>query len=233
MNVPGEIQLVAPPVESLPYPPVSPLLLRAVEDALAEAWRRLLSRTSNLKSLVVAHEDDITNPLVDELARMRRHGFGAFRSESFAAVVKSEELKDYTGIKVQKRPDIILRLEPDPQFVVDEERYFAVFVEAKIIDGPKRKTVDLYRDEGMARFSDGRYAWKMREGMLCAYVLDGSSLAATLTPAVAPAPAPRSWPIPHSAEVAASEHPRTWSYCAPNQGSPGPITLSHVWLRPT
>lgn len=230
MNVPGRIHLVAPPVESLPYPAVSPFLLRAVEDALVEAWRRLLARTADLGLLSMAHEDDVTNPLVDELVRMRGVGFGAFRSDFFAAVAKSEELKDYTGTEVQKR-DIILRLVPDPALVL-EERYYGVFVEAKIINLPKRRTVELYRDEGLARFRDGRYAWKMREAVLVAYVLDGSALAATLPPALATPLTPRAWPVPSGAEVVSTRHDRAWSYCTPNQGSPGPIALSHVWLRP-
>lgn len=231
MIVPKRFLLAEPPVEALPYPPVSHVLLRAAQDALVEAWRRLLARPIDPNALLAAHEDDITNPLVDELVRMCRDGFGAFRQDSFAAVVKSEELQDFSGKEVQKRPDIILRLVPDPARVL-EARYYALFVEAKVINRHANKRVTRYCSEGVARFCDGRYAWKMREGMLVAYVLDGSVLAMALPPALDTALVPRAWPTPSRAEIAASIHDRSWSYRAPNQGAPGAIVLSHVWLRP-
>lgn len=231
MIVPPRFQLAEPPVETLPYPPVSPLLLRAAEDAIAEAWRRFLALPVDLPSLFKAHEDDITAPLINELARMCREGFGAFRQDSFAAVVKSEELQDFSGKEVQKRPDIILRLVPNPTQVL-EERYYAVFVEAKVLNRSAKKRIKRYCSQGIARFCTGRYAWKMREGMLVAYVLDGSTLRAVLHPEIATPMVPRAWPTPARAEIATTHHDRAWSYQAPNHGTPGSIALSHVWLRP-
>lgn len=238
MNLPGGLRLVAPPVEALPYPSVPRVHLRAIEDALIASWQRFLGNpTLDLSALAMAHEDAITAPLVEEMERMRCDGGGALRCEIFAAVMKSDELFDYAGSSLWKKPDIIVRFQSPPREVL-EPRYYAVFIETKIVDGGSGKPAKLYCTQGVQRFISGDYAWKMREGMLCAYVLDGSRLSPMLPRVLAvnhltplDALTPRPWPEPSNAEAAHTRHMRSWAYVAPNTGSPGPITLSHLWLR--
>ncbi|MBI5549133.1 MAG: hypothetical protein HY901_35050, partial [Deltaproteobacteria bacterium] len=160
----------------MPYPALQQVVVRAVEEALAEAWRRVIEQIragGRLQALAEAHEDVVTQPLVDELERLLDRGWGAFRRETFCAVVKSEELWNHAGTS-QHRPDIIVRFHAPPREVADR-RYYAVFIECKIIDKPARKTIERYCTQGVSRFTDGDYAWKMRDALMCAYVLDGSS----------------------------------------------------------
>ncbi len=238
MNIPLANRLVTPPVEALPYPRLQGVVVRAVEAALVEAWCRIL-RHADRVALDNVGEDSITNPLVDELCRMLTDGWGAFRGETYAAVIKSEEIKDRSGRSLQMKPDISVRLLNPPACVL-EQRYYAIFIEAKIIQKPG-KAVRLYYGKGVKRFIDGAYAWKMQQAILCAYVLDGSRLVPDLSDALAARGTALSVATDDTlrfgdgvnrAEIAHTLHPRRWTYTAPNSGTPGPITLSHVWLRP-
>lgn len=244
MNVSRRGQLVQPPRESLPYPPVQQVLMRVIEHALAEAWRRLLDNGSlDLAALANAHEDAFTDPLVTELERMRYKGEMGLTVDRFAAVIRAEELWNHAHDSVAK-PDIIVRLVPPAGLYVDDPRYYAVIIEAKIIDTIRKtakRTTELYCSQGVVpRFVEGAYAWKMRQAMMCAYVLDGSKLMPSLGAEFQAQPsvrvcAPlqeRAGPQLSRVERADSVHDRKWTYAAPNAGSPGPVALSHLWLRP-
>nr|MBK7069749.1 hypothetical protein [Deltaproteobacteria bacterium] len=217
------------------------MLLRAIEHALVAAWNRILSTGGPdlLEAFVGVHEDAITDPLVTELERMRVRGELGPMGGFFAAFIKSEELWDHAH-RSQALPDIVVRLVPPPELLVYDPRYYGVFIESKVIDSSHKKSAKLYCTEGViSRFVSGLYAWKMRQAIMCAYVLDGSSLMTALGSEFSTQSSlqtrepltPRAWPVPSRAEIADSTHARTWSYSHPNVGSPGSIALSHVWLR--
>jgi hypothetical protein len=118
----------------------------------------------------------------------------------------------------------------------------SVVVECKLIDHGSGKGVDLYCNNGIARFVSGQYAWANSEAILIAYIRDGSSVEEHLSPFLAAGVERRPDPwqthrLPAAAmglrsTISSSHHLRSFRYPAGvGAGTPGNIALWHLWLN--
>jgi hypothetical protein len=114
-------------------------------------------------------------------------------------------------------------------------------VECKILDKPSGKKIEMYCNDGLARFVRGEYAWASLEAFMLAYVRDGSTILSSLSPLLAQSQALKPdvfqtdvLPdlIKHtSMHLARSSHNRTFRYVSQtSQNNPGVIAIWHLWL---
>jgi hypothetical protein len=148
------------------------------------------------------------------------------------AVARGKESVGHNGKRIELRPDLNI-------FLTGQHPSFPLIVECKIIDPRGGKTVRMYFDNGVSRFLDGDYGWAVQEGVMLAYVRDGSRVHATLaspmaenrgaTYALLHPPEPMPGP---PADLARSVHARRFRYHGrtPPEDDPGPISLWHLWL---
>lgn len=160
-----------PPVVSETYPPWGGALVRVVDQALCIAWVRV--RTKHPHLLKQADEDRITDQLKVELVAMRRNDEPrGFNSNLFGIPTRDSKLKDASGQSIDQTPDLtvyLARLRPG----VADDQHDALFFECKVLDG--KRGLALYCKEGIRRFVDGRYAWRMPHAGMVGYVLAGKN----------------------------------------------------------
>jgi hypothetical protein len=155
----------------LPYPSLGRLETRAVETALRVAWARV--RASKPATLRNANEVQITAELQRELNDLLNYPDPAacgFSHVLFETVTVGGEVCDYSGTKLQKKPDLVFR--PCGQLQGDRAQY-GLFAECKIIDDGH--PVADYCTHGLLRFVNGFYAWAMSSGLMVAYVRNGAT----------------------------------------------------------
>lgn len=232
-----------PVLPQYPYrlPPFTSSEMLVIEAALRMAWARV-SRSIGAN----ATEPKISERLIAELDRMMNlepPAVPGFDSDTFETPSRGQELVDFTGAYLEKRPDITLRkIGRYPE--VPEKTHWALFVECKILD--EGRTAGTYCRDGLMRFVDGKYAWAVSSAMMLGYCREGYSLPQTLerhferkirdkadkrryhekyccvaTKLGSPLGVSRAW---------ISEHRRDWSYPSPNEGEPGPVSVTHLWL---
>jgi hypothetical protein len=210
---------------SLPMDPISPVHMKIIADCLAQAWNGLVNAYPGqlpadeveLNSLMRSQLNNLSNPLWKTLV---------------SSVTLDASVCSFDGSHLQKSPDLSIHLtRRHPNFHLE--------VECKLIDHPKRKPVDLYAQEGLARFLRGEYAWGTREAFMLAYVWDGSTVHNCLTPFLMGHQQSGSDPyntnqIPSSigarTNLACSYHARNFAYPQQSSSSPGPIVIWHLWL---
>lgn len=148
------------------YPPWSPGLIVVVEQAIRQAWRMLV--LGHQVVLATRDEDRITDRLLDILVDLRKSGaVPGFTADLFGLPVRDAKLPDWQGVSIDKTPDITV-YPARPRQDIGEGRHDALFLECKVLDGNRRLT--QYGDEGIQRFLDGRYAWRMPHAHMVAYV---------------------------------------------------------------
>jgi hypothetical protein len=205
-----------PPREPLPFPALAEMVVERVEDLLIAAWERVQAGGNALRG---EHETVLNAEMVNAIDELlaERPEFSAL----FHAISSAEEFDDYSGVSLQEKCDLVLQLAEHPPGVV-RRRYWSAFVECKRIDYMYNKSINLYVREGINRFSFGKYAWKMVNGFLLAYVFDDSRPESAV-----PDASPRHGVAP-SVCVVRSVHSREWKYA---DGTPaGVIRLSHTWV---
>lgn len=164
-----------PPSSIAGYPSWSAKLLNVVEQALSEAWLHLIKNHFALIS--AGDEDVITNQLMIELVAMRgREQPPGFNSAIFGMPVRDAKLPDWNGNSIDQMPDLTIYPAVPRQGVADQ-RHDALFFECKVLDG--RRGMDLYRSQGIERFTFGRYAWRMPHAGMLAYVLEKADCSPT------------------------------------------------------
>lgn len=152
-----------------------------------------------------------------------------------SSVVRGREMIDFDGSALEKRPDLSIQL-------THRNPAFPLIVECKVIDSDTDKRVRHYGRDGVARFVEGAYAWYAREAIMLAYVRDGSTIEACLTPHLeqhrneqADSYLTRRLPE-HDARVpchlARSIHGRRHRYPLQQPDEPDTIALWHLWLQP-
>jgi hypothetical protein len=151
-----------------------------------------------------------------------------------ACVVRGGETISFDGKRLELRPDLGI-------YLTGRNRNFPLVIECKIIDGVSGKGVDLYCKNGIRRFVEGEYALGSSQGLMLAYVRDGSSVSQTLTPHLSTSAANN--PDPFRTEVMPSEedaaslpvwmsrHGRAFTYVGGAGDQPGPIGISHLWFN--
>lgn len=227
-------------IASLPHPHLSEGFVRVTESAIREAWRRLCRKSCGTgAALTAAYEDQITADLyqaLEELRAMTPSPVPGFSDAQFAPVVREGNYPDGSNDSIDKQPDLVfktarVRAGVDPV----TNGFDGLFVECKPVDA--RHPIRLhYCNKGLAKFVDGRYAWAMREGMMVAYVSNGSELpdalgqflsSAKLSGRLVAGPTP--CPNLPRRECCETVHERDFAY--PHTGaSAGSICIRHVWL---
>ncbi|AFL73520.1 hypothetical protein [Thiocystis violascens] len=220
----------------LPLAPLPRLHLEVIAEALIHIWQCVVGELpeavigSGETLLNTAMINAINRRLSDDDPPLELLATFVFRAE------RGTESQNYKGDRLEVRPDISFSLKGRGAISL-----FPLIVECKIIDGPGRKTVRLYCDEGLKRFVDGDYGWARQEAFMLAYVRDASTIADKLIPfleqtfgkdpdrfATLRLPAPTG----SGADQAESQHSRPFRY--PDRSpevDPGPITIRHIWVN--
>ena len=148
------------------------------------------------------------------------------------SVARGKETISFDGSHLEKRPDLSI-------YLTNRSPSFPLVVECKLIDIQRRKTVNLYCDDGLTRFVRGEYGWATREAFMLAYVRDESTIGACLRPFLHDSvkKQPDAYltdalpePIPATdLPIARSFHNREFRYSGLSHG-PGVIQIWHLWL---
>lgn len=164
-----------PPFDLLPG------VLRAVEQALCEAWRLIHTPAEGLLADPrTAGENEITLALQRALLLLlegERFAIPLFDRRHFRYVERGAEVRSWDGKAISKKPDLLFRLESSRPVRANHDVY-GLFTECKLIE--PGKGLDLYCDKGLSRFVKGEYAWLMRDAAMVAYVRGGKGNLASL-----------------------------------------------------
>lgn len=150
-----------------PYPPWPTETVAIVEEAIRVAARQVRRSKAGRKPKVI-HENDLTLRLHHALDRLLESGaMPGFTDDVFERPRRGEEVANYSGKAISKKPDLAFYRQRNPAGVTDR-RYDGWFCECKILDAshPLR---DYVRD-GIMRFVKGDYAWAMPAAQMIGYV---------------------------------------------------------------
>ena len=218
-------------VERLPLKALRNEYLEIIVEGLSWAFKEAKTDTPGI--VATGNEVDITTLIESHLKRRKNQD--PYWDDLVASVTRGTESMNYDGTRKELRPDLSVEFN-------DHYRRFPLVVETKIINR-SGKTVKLYCDNGVRRFQTGDYGWGCQEGMMLAYVQDGSDLAAVLTPEITKNISSGiskfgtinglSISSTDIGELAFSQHDRSFLYPLqqPPYHEPGPISIWHLWLR--
>ncbi len=218
------------------FGPLSDVLRRSVEDAIRQAWSRLL-RSPHCARVLVGGEVDVTVQLELELNAMLDDPDAmvpGWNGDVFQNVVRGGEVSNVDGTFLEKRPDLTIRLcgrvhEPG------NRTHRGLWVECKILDA--QHPITKYCDEGLERFLSGTYAAAMPEGLMLGYVRGGHTVPTLLTPhlsanrrkyLVQRLPRLRSGEPAGAWPLFVSTHSRRFT--REGERRPPPIAVGHLWL---
>lgn len=216
---------------ALPLPEVSDFHLEIIAEGMLCAFDEV--RTNNPFTVASGSEAEVTALLESRLNTMIEQD--PFWQQLVLCVARGKESLSFDGSHLEKRPDLSI-------YLSNRNRGFPLILEAKILDASTSKTEALYCDNGLRRFVEGEYAWGNREAFMIAYVRDGSSIGAKLTPLLSDAmtKTPPNYLVEDlpaavgsgSADLARSRHGRNFVYSGPPSPAqqPGPISVWHLWL---
>ena len=157
---------VQPSIES-PYPPWPAETVVIVEMAIRAAAERV-RRSKQRRRRQAAKENDLTHWLRQELGYLWRTGdVPGYSYEMFERPRRGEEVENYNGKAISKKPDMAFYRLGNPAAVVDPF-HDGWFCECKILD-PAHSLRDYLR-EGIMRFVKGDYAWAMPAAQMIGYV---------------------------------------------------------------
>lgn len=226
------------------FAPWNVRVLAVVEHAIRQAWRILVLEH---QAVLATHDEDrITDCLLDVLVDIRTRGtVPGFTPDLFGVPVRDAKLADWLGVSIDKTPDITV-YPAQPRQGISDGRHDALFFECKVLHRNRRLT--QYGNEGIQRFLDGRYAWRMPHAHMVAYVFTAtdrhpaSALNTHFTRVLSGVPkqtngerlAIRDWPVEVSPAGCAITRPIIQTghlRSAPIlQGQDNPIMLRHLWL---
>jgi hypothetical protein len=222
------------------HPPFDDRLLIAIEIALRTAWAEILQDGTVLEVLEKGKETKITNILRERLERIRvrENDPLEYNCNVFERPHVSAEYSNYKKERPEL-PDLVFHLSGRPRPGVMDSLYDGLYVECKILDNGSRN-LGRYCRNGVRRFVDGDYGWRMSQGMMCAYVrttqelpvaLEGyfraSRVATTLC--LVSTSLTKSTLTEYNPAIYLSDHARPWTF--PDGSSPGKISLQHLWLQ--
>ncbi len=222
------------------HPPLDDRVLIAIEVALRTAWVEILEDHAVQDILENGKEKQITKILRERLERIRvrENDRLEYNCTVFERVPVDAEYSNYKNEK-DRRPDLVFHLAGQPRPGVVDSLYDGLYVECKIIDNGTRD-LGKYCNNGVKRFVDGDYGWRMPQGMMCAYVRTKQELPVALedyfgTAGVAAflclvsTSLTKSALTMHNPFIYISDHARPWTF--PDGSSPGNISVQHLWLR--
>lgn len=220
----------------LPLPPLHWLHVEAICQGLLYIWQRLVEMEP--EAVAVSDEPALNSVLVSAINRQLALDDPALAR--FAMLVERAQsgvqTPNYRGDRLELRPDISLPLKARGAALLHP-----LVVECKILDKPQGKTVRLYCNLGLLQFVNGDYAWARQDGFMLAYVRDGSTTAAALTPFLDKSRESEADnfstlrlpdPVGEGTDQAESTHDRTFRYVnKPSHERPGAIVIRHLWVN--
>lgn len=244
----GVFNLGSQPRIEPPYPPWPTETVAIVEEAIRVAAQRV-RRSKAGRKLKAARENDLTLWLRHALDLLLESGsMPGFTCDVFERPRRGEEVENYSGKAISKKPDLAFYRQRNPSGVT-ERWHDGWFCECKILDAthPLR---DYVRD-GIMRFVKGDYAWAMPAAQMIGYVRPSfghnrradvrlmsymsckyrrgdkitCATAARLRADKVPAE------LSGNPPVFATRHGRRFKL--PNGAKPGDIELRHLWLPMT
>jgi len=226
-----------------PNPPFDGRLILTVESALREAWR-LVDTRHDRAELFAADEDRITLWIEEALYELREQasegkgGIAGFDRTTFERVQRGAAMRDYTGTKISKQPDLIFRPVGRRSEGIDAF-HDGHIVECKLLDERSGKSIGLYASKGISRFVTGDYGWAMSHAGMLAYVRTSEELPTHLETYFQRSENLRAYytdgrvirchlSVRASPATYVSTHDRPITF---HDGSaPGPIKVRHLWL---
>jgi hypothetical protein len=192
-------------------------------------------------SICKAEEDEITEQLqiiLGELHAADPEEVPGYAS--FSMPGRDSKLRSYDGKHLDRQPD--LTFHPLRGTIQATNTALAgIFVECKPID-LDHPVPSTYCKKGLIRFIQGDYAWAVDHALMVGYVRNHCSLPNGLTPCIEGDRIGQEYrfrgslvavaPTALGDEVYQSTHERNF-FLSPPYEIAGPITLHHLWLRPT
>ena len=214
----------------LPGPALSKQHWRMILTLIRDAWSQVRLDVESKD-----YEPKITTVLAlsIELCLRERH----FALEVVTNVANEAKTIDYEGQNVGRKPDLHLFLTELSGGSPCER----LFCEAKVINDAKAQTLKKYFDDGIGRFVEGEYGWKRSDGLMLGYVRDNQTLEGHLKPELEQrmkisAGSLNTTQITPTAtpDLLLTTHSRHFTVKSlMGDMSPGPITLTHLWLNAT
>ena len=225
----------------LPHPQIMEGVLKIIENAIREAWSRVIKNIDvNSMKAKDAYEDQLTEALWKYLEEIRLQSLSGFCPDQFESVQRESNWRDVPNSSIDKQPDLVFKFSGKPRFGVDLDSavYDGLFVECKPIDS-KHSIQGHYLNKGLSRFVDGTYAWAMQDAMMLGYTNDCFNLNRKLIPALSKLSVQQALkmsalPLPCEGDTVISDrcktlHIREWPY-QHNREKSGPIRIKHLWL---
>lgn len=216
---------------------IPPSVIAVVSRAIHAAWAVVeADPVSHLAPASSKPEEDryteaIAN-ILDHWLRYPDPKASGFTSAVFDTVVRGENLTNFNEAKLNKMPDLVIRLANAP--LVSGRRVVGVVIETKIVSATRN--ISAYTKEGVSRFVCGDYAWAMQDALMIAYQREPVRSIDTLSGALKKQANlfGQSDAVEHLTIDALpfgvtgrSTHSRPWVYLS---GSlPGNIRLWHMW----
>lgn len=208
----------------LPLRALHPSHISLVLGEVREAWSELL----RLAPQVATNDPESGISAWLEIKLNQRLGTNQRFRQLVSSIARGRESLAADGHKHEKRPDLNFQL-------TRRNSNFPLTVECKILDRRSNKHIGLYCNDGLRRFVCGEYGWWAQEGIMLAYVRDGSSFSDCLEPRLKSdriSDNSLQWEEPLTQlipeDTAITRHGR--SFELPN-GAPGPVIIWHLWLQ--
>ncbi|WP_339434436.1 hypothetical protein [Pseudomonas orientalis] len=213
-------------------------IVRVVAKAIKHAWKEIEANPSAhlLPKGPAAPEEDVYTDaicnMLDQMLASDEPIIDGFTSDYFHTVCRGEGLPNFSGVALNKQPDLIIRLANSP--LVDTRRLVGVFIESKVVT--MSKPITKYTTDGLSRFVVGDYGWAMQAGIMLAYQKNKHRAASCLEAQLALETGLLSVPgngahlesrPEHAPITGFSSHDRTWLY--KNGDKPGAIRVWHIW----
>lgn len=197
-------------------------LIVSIQRAIESSWKQIIQ-----ENLCDLDENNITDKLRTALE-------GVIDADLFSShISKGEELPSYDNASIDKRPDItIRRIESYPGLRGTKlHQQDGLFIECKIVIN-KKTSIRRYIEDGIERFTDGRYAWGMRHAMMLGYLKEDIELSTDLKKNLESLQKNTQYIEYLSStlhQVQTTIHPRNWVH--PEYGQSSEIRIDHIWLK--
>lgn len=205
----------------------------SVARALEIVWHNL--KRTNFRDY--KDENLVSAEIIEGLNNLLSEGnLGFFNYEIYETVVRDGKLKDYSGISIDQMPDITVRLAGKS---AGAKTYVGLFIECKVLDNNRK--INLYVENGVKRYVDGKYSWRMKQSMMVAYVYSKDKLPGSLKEYLLKSKsksAQQCRPIgpitilnckKYMVEICLTVHAR--NFLLKGGVNPGNIELNHFWLH--
>lgn len=213
-------------------------LIRIVADALSVAWRILLEQQDHA-SLSGYGEDEITEKLYMILSEIDDDPIEELRELALLqSPVREGNIRNYDNTHPDKQPDLTWRPVKGLLGKVGNTATAGIFVECKPIDRA-HPVGSTYCKNGLIRFVNGDYSWRVNRAMMVGYVRNFSKLPGVLQTSLEKpeietllgyrGPLNNEKNTIKGDAVWSSLHKRTFKI---NSQPVGNIQVDHLWLYP-